>query len=79
MVLFNDSTAISMQIIFAIQKNIEMEEPISNHYSGSDLCSIIVWQYILNTLNHQHGNCISIQVNDFKDELIKAKDIVHVI
>ena len=44
------STANAMQIIFSIQKNLEVEEPISNQSTPLYICLVKAWRYILKTL-----------------------------
>jgi len=71
--------ASSMSILFRMQKNLEANEKISNHKSGSDLCPITSWSYVINTLQVQHGNIEKMSVNNFKHNVIKSSDISRTI
>ena len=62
-----------------MQKNLEANEKISNHSSGSDLCPIKSWNYVLQVLKKQHGNIDKIDVNNFKHNIIKNTDITRTI
>ena len=70
-----DVEASCMSIIFRMQKNLEANEKISNHKSGSDLCPIKSWKHIINTLQLQHGNIEKMDVNNFKHNIIKNTDV----
>ena len=73
---FNDHTASSMRIIFKIQKNMEVEEPVSNHTTNSLLCLVSSWEYILSTLYSQYGvSSNTIPINNFKSYPITASNI----